>query len=83
MFDLRNLFGALPPAIVEHQILFVGLAASWLFVAHYKGQTRKVREIMLTRRSINTNWTVNLKPFSSRISRRLCLNCRLSPTSEP
>jgi len=50
MFDPRNLFGALPPAIVEHQILLVGLAASWLFVAHYNGQTRKVREIMLTRR---------------------------------
>jgi hypothetical protein len=49
MFDLKDL----PPAIVEHQLLLVGLAVSWLVLGYLKGQSRKVRSLFLTYR-----WTL-------------------------
>ncbi|KIM38977.1 hypothetical protein M413DRAFT_447338 [Hebeloma cylindrosporum] len=46
MFDLKDLFGALPPSIVDHQLLLVGLGTvSWLIFGYYKGQSRKLTHI--------------------------------------
>jgi hypothetical protein len=43
MFDLKDL----SPAIVEHQLLLVGVAVSCLVLRHFKGQSRKVRNLFL------------------------------------
>ena len=44
MFEIKYLIGALPPAIVDHQFLVVGVGTVfyWLFWGYYKGQSRKV-----------------------------------------
>jgi hypothetical protein len=46
MFDLKDL----PPAIVEHQLLLVGLAVAWLVLGYFNGESRKVRSPFLTHR---------------------------------
>jgi hypothetical protein len=50
MLNLKHLFGGLPPAVVDHQLLLVavGTAAYWLIFGYYKGQSRKVRNLILT-----------------------------------
>jgi hypothetical protein len=50
MFDLKYL----PPAIVDYRLLLVGVAVSWLILRHFKGQSRKVRNIFLIHRQTLT-----------------------------
>jgi len=47
MFDLKNLLGRLPPAIVDRQILLIGVGTILylLIWGYYKGQTRKLSHI--------------------------------------
>ena len=97
MLNLKHLFGGLPQAIVNHQLLLVavGTIAYWLTLGYYKGESRKVRNLrVLVGRTINANWSIFQIEFiptrtpptgnlSLRISRRLSLLCRFSPSSEP
>jgi hypothetical protein len=46
MFDFKYLL----PAIVEHRLLLVGVAVYWLILSHFKGQSRKVRNLFLIHR---------------------------------
>ena len=59
MLNLKHLFGGLPPAVVDHQLLVVtaGTVAYWLILGYYKGESRKVRNF-LAGRTINANWSV-------------------------
>ena len=45
MLNLKHLFGGLPPAIHDHQLLLVavGTIAFGLILGYYKGESRKVR----------------------------------------
>ena len=63
MLNLKHLFGRLPPSVVDHQLLFlaVGTVSYWLILGYYKGQSRKVRNIILTDISINAN-CISVKP---------------------
>ena len=47
MLNLKHLFGGLPPAVVDHQLLLVaaGTVAYWLILGYYKGESRKVRNL--------------------------------------
>jgi hypothetical protein len=97
MLNPKHPFGGLPPAVVDHQLLLVavGTVAYWLILRYYKGESRKVRNLrVLVGRNINANWSVFQTEFiptrtpptgnlSLRISRRLNLPCRFSPSSEP
>ena len=60
MLDLKHLFGRLPPAVADHQLLLVavGTVAYWLVLRYYKGESRKVRNRILAGKSINANWSV-------------------------
>ena len=47
MFELEDTFGGLPPAIVDHQLLLMGVMGVgtifyWLVLCYYRGQYRKV-----------------------------------------
>jgi hypothetical protein len=44
MFDIKGLLGGLPRAIVDHQLLLIGVGTIlyWLILAYCKGQSRKV-----------------------------------------
>ena len=47
MFDLKDLVDELPPVIVNHQLLIAfGTVAYLLVSGYYKGQSRKVRNIL-------------------------------------
>ena len=50
MLKLNHLLGGLPPAVVDHQLLLVAVAtvAYWLILGYYKGESRKVRNLILT-----------------------------------
>jgi hypothetical protein len=43
MFDLKYL----PPAIADYRLLLVGVAVYWVILRHFKGQSRKVRNLFL------------------------------------
>ena len=61
MLNLKHLFGGLPPAIHDHQLLLVavGTIAFGLILGYYKGESRKVRNCrVLASRTINANWHV-------------------------
>ena len=63
MLNFKYLFGGPPQAVVDYQLLLlaVGTVAYWLILGYYKGQSRKVRNIILTDTSINANWSVSVK----------------------
>jgi len=50
MLNLNYLFGELPPAVVDHQLLLVavGTVAYWLILRYHKGESRKVRNLIPT-----------------------------------
>jgi len=78
MFDLAIIFGGTPPALPL--LLLVG---TWTgaYVLYYTGQSRKVRiDTSINTKGLNLNYS---ESHSSRISRRLCLDCRFSPSWEP
>ena len=85
MLNLSYLLGGFPLAVVERQLLLVAVAtvACWLILGYYKGESRKVRNLILTDTSINVNWSIFQTTVSLRISRRLNLTCHFSACADP